>query len=274
VAPTVALPPHSTTTSASLAAPPTPAAATSEKGGSIIAPLNVAVASSSVPGSGLDVRSSAFDVHPACASLNPELPPPQPSFHPSAGETPRAFSAFVAFFDLGHDRSLPALADRLGEKLDSLKRWSSRFRWNARIQEFNSALLQQHAAAETATRSQEAADWARRAALNREQQWEAAQKLSGAVRCFLESFGDRELEKMTLGQVSRALQISSQLARQALSGETTSETTPLAPIQLEITAALKKAYANPLPDPGTPASSPASSLSQNPTYAGDPGSLN
>jgi hypothetical protein len=179
----------------------------------------------------------------------------QPIFSPFPGETPRAFGAFLAFFDLGHDRSLPALADHLGEKLDALKRWSSRFRWNVRIQQFQSGLLQQHAESDAANHARQAADWARRATLYREQEWEAAQKLDSAVRCFLDSFGDRELEKMTLGQVSRALQISSRLARHALAGDSSSETPALTPIQLEIAAALKKAYAEP-PSPAGPPAKP------------------
>jgi hypothetical protein len=183
---------------------------------------------------------SRFEV--ASPAAQPSTRNPQPSFNPSPGETPRAFSAFMAFFDLGHARSLPGVAAQLGEKPATVKKWSSRFRWRERIQAFNAGLLQQHAEAQAALQAQQAADWARRTGEFREQEWAAAQKLLGAVQCFLDSFGDRDLEKMTLSQVSRALQISSHIARQALRGAGAPEEPVLAPLQLELAAALKRAY--------------------------------
>ncbi len=170
---------------------------------------------------------------------------PQPVFPLFPGETPRAFSAFMAFFGLGHARSLQAVADQLAEKPDTLKKWSSRFHWRDRIQSFNSGLLQQQAETEAALRAKQSADWARRTAEYREQEWAVAQKLHATVQCFLESFGDRDVEKMTLAQVARALQISSRIARQALSGDTGPQEPVLAPLQMELAAALNKAYAQP-----------------------------
>jgi hypothetical protein len=171
----------------------------------------------------------------------------QPPFLLFPGETPRAFSAFMAFFQLGHARSLQAVADQLDESLSTTKKWSSKFRWSGRIQSFNAGLLQQQAEAEAASRQQQAADWARRTAEQREQDWAASQKLRAAAQCFLESFGDREVSRMTLAQVSRALTTSSRLARLALSGATGPEEPVLAPLQLELAAALKRAYAQPPP---------------------------
>lgn len=198
------------------------------------------------PASGLDVPSrNALPVPgPQPSALNP-----QPPFEPFPGETPRAFGAFMAFFDLGHARSLPGVAVQLGEKPATVKKWSSRYRWRERIQAFNSGLLRQQAEVQSALCARQAADWARRSSEYREQEWAAAQKLLGAVQCFLESFGDRDLEKMTLSQVSRALQVSSHIARQALRGAEGPEGPVLAPIQLELAAALKKAYSQPIPSP-------------------------
>ena len=170
------------------------------------------------------------------------------------GETPRAFSAFMAFFNLGHSRSLQTVAGQLDEKLDTVKKWSSRFRWSDRIQSFNSGLLQQQAEAQVALCAQETADWARRSKNHREHEWEIAQKLQGAVECFLDSFDDKAVERMTLAQVSRAFQISHQIGRQALSGTAVPEGPVLVPLQAELAAALKKAYAN--PPEAAPASPP------------------
>jgi hypothetical protein len=205
---------------------------------------------------------------PASAAQSPPSNP-QPLFPRLPGETPRAFSAFVAFFDLGHSRSLQAVADRLGEKLDTIKKWSSRFRWSDRIHSFNTGILQQAAAGEVHRRSEAAADWARRTAQHREHEWETAQKLLTAIECFLDDFSDRDVEKMTLAQVSRAFQIASSIARSTLSGSFASEPLAMAPIQIELTAALKKAYGQPPPETesGNPPSVGAHPKTTNPTTA-------
>lgn len=99
----------------------------------------------------------------------------------------------------------------------------------------------------------QAADWARRRGEHREQEWAVAQELLAAVRCFLESFGDREVAKMTLAQVSHAFQISPRIGRQALSGAAGPDEPALAPLQVELAAALNWAYAQPPPgEPGAP----------------------
>jgi hypothetical protein len=180
--------------------------------------------------------------HPEAGSQPSPLAPP--FFETFPGETPRAFSAFMAFFNLGHSRSLPEVADQLGEKPDTIKKWSSRFRWHYRIQCFNSGMLQQQAETEAALHAQSAADWARRTKNHREKEWETSQKLIGVALCFLGNFGDRDLEKMTLAQVSRTFDIASRIARQALHGAGVPEGPLVAPLQAELMAALKKAYSD------------------------------
>src|SRR4051812_12407929 len=185
------------------------------------------------------------------------------------GETPRAYGAFMAFFELGHARTLPAVADKLGEGLPTVRNWSSKFDWSKRIQDFNSGILQEQAQAQSESMRQQNARWSERVERLREQEWNAAQKLHAAACCFLESYGDEQLAKMTLAQVSRALSISSQMARSALSGaEVAKSTAPeMSPTQLRLLADLKRAYgqdysstppgepANPAPAP-TPAPTP------------------
>ncbi len=120
------------------------------------------------------------------------------------GETPRAYGAFVAFFDLGQTRSLPAVAEKVGEGLATVKNWSSKYSWSERIQNFNAGVLQLQADGIAEVRRKQAVDWAQRLAQFREQQWEVSQKLAAVAQCFLESFGDENLSQMTLGQASRA----------------------------------------------------------------------
>lgn len=190
------------------------------------------------------------------SALSPPSPPSslqlatfnlQPSFQRFPGETPRAYSAFIAFFQLGHARSLQAVADKLGESLGTVKNWSSKFDWSERLQAFNSGLLQQQARDQTDLHLKQAADWAHRLNRFREQEWDAAQKLLAAAQCFLETFGEEDLRKMTLAQVSRALKISSTLGRSALAGAELPESSDplMSPLQQQLLSAVKRLYGQP-----------------------------
>ena len=185
----------------------------------------------------------------AGAVPTPPAENPQPVFPRHPGETPRAFGAFLAFFQLGHGRSLRAVARALGENPATVKNWSSKYRWSDRLHAFNSGLLQAQAQTEAARHLQQAADWARRTREFREQEWAAGQKLLAAVLCFLENFGDREVQNMTLAQVSRALQISALISRQALRGSLVPDEPARSPLHAELGAALKKAYGLPANPP-------------------------
>ncbi len=174
----------------------------------------------------------------------PGNPNAQPAFQHSPGETPRAFSAFMTYFRLGHERSHQAVADKLDESLNTIKRWSSKFDWTQRVQNFNAGLLDQQARDLAAAHRRHTVDWADRLYRFREQEWAAAQKLSAAAQCYLESFTDDDLHKMTLAQVSRALKISSAIGRSALAGaELPQYSEPsLSPIQQQFLDAAKRIY--------------------------------
>ena len=190
--------------------------------------------------------STATDAAPTPAT-DPQLPGHPPVFPRLAGETPRAYSAFTAFFLLGQSRTHQAVADKLGEPLGTIKNWASKHDWTERIHEYNSGLLQAHAQAEADRQARQAADWAARLHRFREQEWDAAQKLLLAAQCFLESFGEEDLHKMTLAQVSRALSISSRIGRSALAGaELPPDCSPaMSPVQQQLLDALHRAYSQP-----------------------------
>jgi hypothetical protein len=183
--------------------------------------------------------------------------PPAPAFPRLPGETPRAFSAFVAFFQLGHARSLPALADKLGEGLGTVKNWSSKFDRSGRLHSFHSGLLRGHAQTQAGLQNAQAAEWHRRLEQFREQEWNATQKLIAAAQCFLETFGEEEMSRMTLAQVSRALKISSAIARSALLGAElpASSGADLSPLHQQLLNAVKRLYGQNASSPPPPPSS-------------------
>jgi hypothetical protein len=190
----------------------------------------------------------------ASAPAPTPIPSSTPLFPRGPNETPRAYSAFIAFFELGHDRSLQALADQLGENLGTLKRWSSQHHWTDRLHSFNTGLIQLQAQDHVTRHRQHSGDWANRLHSFREQEWEAAQKLLAAAQCFLETFGEEEMREMTLGQVSRALKISSTMGRLALAGaEPPQSSEPaLSPIQQQLMDSIRRVYGEAQSSPSLP----------------------
>jgi hypothetical protein len=190
------------------------------------------------------------DIQPAA----PAFPPPSeapPCFERHPGETSRAYSAFLTFFQLGHGRCLQTVAAKLDESLDTIKRWSSKFDWSNRIQTFNTGLLRQQTQATYDAQLQHAADWTRRLHHLREQEWATAQQLRVAAQCFLETFGDEEVRRMTLAQASRALRIASDISRGAITGIDLppSPEAAISPIQQQMLDAIRRAYSQPAPNP-------------------------
>ena len=181
---------------------------------------------------------------PSSIALAPE---DQLPFQRFPGETPRAFSAFITWFQFGHARSHQAVADKLGEGLPTVKNWASKYEWSQRLLHFNSGLLKQQAADSAERQRKQAADWAQRLNRFREQEWDAAQKLLSAAQCFLETFGDAHVQNMNLSQVSRAISISSDIARSAVTGlELPPSSEPaLAPVQQQMLEALQRLSGQP-----------------------------
>ena len=197
--------------------------------------------------------SPPSDGTPQLSTINP-----QPTFPRVPGETPRAFSAFMAWFQLGHARSLATVADKLGESPGTVKNWSSKHGWAERLQTYQSGLLQEQARQHAAFHLQQAADWNRRLADLRELEWVAAQKLNAVAQCFLETCGEDEVRRMTLAQASRALQVSSAVARSAITGAElpASSETGLSPVQQQLLAGLTRIYGSSAPPVSSPAPSP------------------
>jgi uncharacterized protein YjcR len=150
----------------------------------------------------------------------------------------------MAYFQLGQVRSHQAVADQIGEKLPTIKNWASRHSWTARLQDFNSGLMQDSVRDHAARFRRNSVEWDEHLRQFREQEWEAARKLNDAVRCFLESFGDEDLRKMNLAQVARALKISSQVARLSLAEfDRPAPSIPeMSPLQQQLLAAVKCLY--------------------------------
>lgn len=70
------------------------------------------------------------------------------AWDPTSAETSKSYSRFIAFLELGPDRTLPKLNQSLGRKpsyLTQLKRWSSAHEWQRRAKAYDAAELAERA---------------------------------------------------------------------------------------------------------------------------------
>lgn len=99
-------------------------------------------------------------------------------------------------------------------------------------------------------------------------QAQPAHSALAAARCFLESFGEEQVQRMTLSQVSRALRIASTIARAAVLGAELPVDGTLSPLQQQLLASVARLYAQPAPASGPDASaSPSTDTAQSMTIS-------
>jgi len=95
------------------------------------------------------------------------------------GESARAYAAFVAYRDLGPERSLAKAAEQAGRHVSLLKRWSARNRWRDRAWAWDVAQAREAA---DALRQQREESLRRQARDSDQLQRLAMARLSGLIR--------------------------------------------------------------------------------------------
>ena len=115
---------------------------------------------------------------------------------------------------------------------------------------YHQYLLRARVDVEMAAKRDIAALWAERAQAFKEKEWAAAENLLAVAQTVLRSFTERDPADITLTEVSRALEVASKLGRLATGLATEHQEVTGAdggPIRIEVEAALKKIYGQPLP---------------------------
>jgi hypothetical protein len=172
------------------------------------------------------------------------------AFEQQRRESDKAFAAFSMYLSLGAERSLAKTAAKLRRSKVLMERWSSRFDWPARVVAYNEHMaLVEREAAEAITR-EKGVDWAMRYQELREAEWQERQNLV----VFAAEVRRRWMAKAercgTLEGYARLLELASKLGHSAC--EKPTERTEVTgadggPIRVEVQAALKKIYGQPLP---------------------------
>jgi hypothetical protein len=166
-------------------------------------------------------------------------------FEQQPRESAKAFEAFSLYLNMGPERSLAAVGQKLGKSKALLERWSAKFDWPGRVQAQAAYLAGVEREATEALVRGKSAEWLKRQQDLREAEWEMHEKCIGAAKKAFDAFMSREKVYANLADISRMLEVASKLGRLA-SGLATDKTEVTGedggPIRLELEAALKKVY--------------------------------
>jgi hypothetical protein len=159
----------------------------------------------------------------------------------------KAAKRLLRYLNLGPQRSLAAVAQKLSKSGQLLKRWSTKFEWPARVQAYDGHLaIVEREAAEALARAN-AAEREKRKQKVLDEEWELHNDAIRAAKVALERFHERG-KGATLGDAARMLEIASKLGRLSTGlGEKPEVTDEGRPIRIEVTLALEKIYGAPLP---------------------------
>ena len=160
-------------------------------------------------------------------------------------ESGKAFGAFSLYLGMGAERSLVAVAEKLGKSVTLLGRWSAKYDWPARVQAHGEHVaLAERQAVEVMARAK-AVDWARRREELLETEWEMHGKCIAAAKKAFATFMEREKVYANLADIARILEVASKMGRLAagLATDRTEVSGDLeVKVDLEFEAALKKIY--------------------------------
>ena len=171
-------------------------------------------------------------------------------FEQQPNESSKAFAAFKAYLELGTQRSLVAVAGKLGKQASLIERWSGRHNWPARVQAYAAHLARvEREAIEAAVRAK-GPQWEAREQQLRETEWAMHERAIAAAKRGLDAYMEREKVYANLADIARMLEIASKLGRLATGLGTDGERRTgdeLPTMRVEVTVALEKIYGEPLP---------------------------
>lgn len=128
-------------------------------------------------------------------------------------ESAKAFAAFKTYLDLGPERSLVLVADKLGKSKTLIERWSRKYEWPARVQAHATHLADVERKAAEAVATQNGVDWAKRQEAHREDEWQARGELLALAREAIARWKKAEHRCGSLEGIARLLDLASKLGR-------------------------------------------------------------
>jgi len=170
------------------------------------------------------------------------------TFEQQERESNRAFAAFKTYLDLGPERSLVAVADKLGKHRTQVERWSKKFDWPARVQAHTAHLTEVERKAAEVVAAQSGTDWGKRQEVHREDEWQARTELLTLAREAIARWKKAEHRCGTLEGIARLLDLASKLGRVSSGLALEPADKPAdedAAFMIQIEVALEKVYGKP-----------------------------
>ena len=169
------------------------------------------------------------------------------------GESCKAFAAFTAYLSLGPGRSLSKTAKATNRTKNPLARWSMRWQWRARAAAYQAHLAGIERKATEQLVAAKSVDWANMHQSVRRQAWAEGEDLIALAQDFKTRW--RESDQLPgFGAVVRALELAFKLKQFAagMASEVKEVNTTVTgadggPVRVEVAAALRKIYGQPLP---------------------------
>ena len=176
-------------------------------------------------------------------------------FEQQTRESNKAFAAFKMYLELGPERSLVAVADKLGKHRTQLERWSKKFDWPARVQAHTSHLADIERKTAESLAVQSGTDWAKRQEVHREDEWQTRTELLALAREAIARWKKAEHRCGTLEGIARLLDLASKLGRVSSGLALEPADKPAdedAAFMIQIEVALEKVYGQAEPAPYSP----------------------
>src|SRR5690349_14258742 len=97
-------------------------------------------------------------------------------FEQQSKESAKAFAAFRAYLELGPERSLAAVGQKLGKSKVMMERWSRKFDWSVRVQAYAAHLAEMERLAIQGVVDQKAVEWEKTHEAVRREAWQEAEE--------------------------------------------------------------------------------------------------
>lgn len=166
-------------------------------------------------------------------------------FEQQPRESDKAFAAFKTYLELGAQRSLATVAEKLGKSKTMMERWSRRFDWPARVQAHGAHLAVVEREAIESLALEKAVDWSKVHEAVKVAEWQRHKKLIALADEMLARWEKNKAKCGTLEGIARVLELATKLGRLAAGMPTEVKevnTTMKATIDVDWEIAIRKAY--------------------------------
>ena len=165
-------------------------------------------------------------------------------------ESVKAFAGFRTYLDLGPERSLAAVAAKLGKSKVLMERWSRKYDWGGRVAAHVGYVAEMERLAIEGLAREKAVQWEKVHEDQRIAEWTARNRLVKLADRVIARWEKNENRAGTLEGIARVLELASKLGRMASGMETpggdgSGKGGPR--VRVEVNLALQKIYGDPLP---------------------------